>query len=55
MLSEEGNNDLRMIIELVKQFWHSNVQIGDVEILDAPFDMFNIYMVVYENMEICIT
>ena len=55
MLSKVGNNDLRLITELVKQFWHSNVQIGDVEILEAPFDMFNIYMIVYGNMEICIT
>lgn len=55
MLSKRGNGNLQVITELVKQFWHSNVQIGDVEILEAPFDMFNIYMIVYGNIEIRIT
>ena len=55
MLSKRGNGNLQVIQEVAQQLWNSNVQIGNVEIIEAPFDLFNLYLIAYGNREVCIT
>lgn len=55
MLSDQGKSKLQMITGLVNKSWNSNVQILNVEIIDAPFDMFNIRMVLYKRFEVLLT
>ena len=55
MLSRRGNDNLQMMKEWMNQYWHSNVEMGELEILNAPFDMFNLYLTVYGDREVRIT
>lgn len=55
MLRSEGNSNLELIQEVARQIWNSNVQIGPVEVLEAPFDLFNLYLIVYGNREVRVT
>lgn len=52
MLSENGLNKNNLLHELSEQFWGSNVQILDTKVLEVPFDMFEIKVLLYGRVEV---
>lgn len=54
MLSEEGLMHLKLLKNLMQQFWGSNARIINEEVLNAPFDMFKMNIIIYDKFEILI-
>ncbi len=52
MLSENGINKINLLHDLLKQFWGSNIQFLDTRVLEAPFDMFEIKVLLYKSVEV---
>jgi len=54
MLSEEGLMHLKLLKNLIQQFWRCNARIINEELLNAPFDMFKMNIIIYDKFEILI-
>lgn len=52
MLSKQGLKNLALLKEYINRFWGNKAQITSVEIQNAPFDMFKIYVLAYGHCEI---
>lgn len=54
MLSKHGTKNLTLLKELINQFWGTNVRIINEEVINAPFDMFKMNIIIYDKFEILI-
>jgi hypothetical protein len=52
MLSNEGEKNLKLLQDLAIQIWGTNLNIINVKIHNAPFDIFEINMLIYGCYEI---
>ena len=52
MLNKEGKENIQKIKNAAKKIWGDTCRFGKVEVLDAPFCMFNLPALMYEKYDI---
>ena len=52
MLSKFGTNNLELIKRVINAVWNGAAEILDVKILNRPFDMFEIYLSIYQQFQV---
>ncbi|MCL2676687.1 MAG: hypothetical protein FWE43_01455 [Streptococcaceae bacterium] len=55
MLSGEGKNNLEKINKMIKKFWGDSCTSINEKFNDIPFDEFEVFVVLYNKIEIKIT